>query len=93
MPRKKIYKKVKIEAVYSLDDGYISFPYNPHHGKEFENVPVSIKKEEQNWCGVTVEVDIINIGGEKPLQIECELVKKTITNDGTLILKICQDWG
>lgn len=44
MARKKIYEKVKIEGMYCTDDGYISFPYNPHHGKEFKNVPVSIKR-------------------------------------------------
>lgn len=93
MARKKIYKKVKFEAVYSLDDGYIPFPDNPNHGKEFENVSVEIKKEKQNWHGIQVEVDVIRIGGENPLTIECELVKKTVTGDGTLVLQICEDWG
>ena len=93
MARKKIYKKVRFEAVYSLDDGYIPFPDNPNHGKEFENVSVEIKKEKQTWHGIQVEVDVIRIGGENPLTIECELVKKTVTGDGTLVLQICEDWG
>lgn len=93
MARKKLYPKVRLEGVYSLYDGYIPFPDNPHHGKEFENVSVTIKKETQTWCGVQVELDVIRIGGESPLKIECELASKKVTNDGTLVLQICNDWG
>ncbi len=93
MARKKIYKKVRLEGMYSLDDGYISFPDNPYHGKEFENVSVTIKKETQTWHGIQVEVDVILIDCQEPLKIECELVKKKNLEDGTLVLQICQDWG
>lgn len=89
----KKYKKVKIEGLYSLDDGYIPFPDNEHHGKEFENVPVAIEKQINKICGISVEVDVIRIGENNELEIECELVNKKILKDGTLILQICQDWG
>lgn len=98
MARKKIYKKVRLEGMYSLYDGYIPFPDNPYHGKEYENVPVTIKKETQTWCGIAVEVDVIRIGeptknGAFPVVIDCELVSKKVTDDGTLVLQICSDWG
>ena len=93
MARKKIYKKVRFEGMYNTGNEYISFPHNEHHNKEFENVPVSIKKEIRSICGIDVEMDVIRVGDNKPLEIECELVKKEIHKDGTLVLKICQDWG
>ncbi|MEE1502766.1 MAG: hypothetical protein UGF89_00790 [Acutalibacteraceae bacterium] len=97
MSRKKIYKKVRIEGVYAIDGGYIPFPDNPYHGKEFENVSVTIKKETQTWYGIQVEVDVIRIGDKKigtlPVVIECELVSKKVASDGTLVLQICNDWG
>lgn len=98
MARKKIYPKVRLEGVYSLDDGYIPFPDNPYHGKEYENVPVTIKKETQTYLGFSVKVDVVRIGeptknGIFPVVIDCELVSKKVTNDGTLVLQICNDWG
>lgn len=100
MARKKIYKKVRLEGMYCLNGEYTTFTHNPYHGKEFENVPVTIKKEIRKFFGHDVEVDVISIGENVKLPdwdnfitIDCELVSKTLTKDGTLILRICQDWG
>jgi len=93
MAQKNLFRKVRIEGMYSLDDGFIPFADNPHHGKTFENVTVEIKKEKRPCYDFEVEFDVIRIGGNNPLEIECELVKKTVTKNGTLVLQICQDWG
>ncbi len=93
MAQKNLFRKVRIEGMYSLDDGFIPFADNPHHGKTFKNVTVEIEKRVEHCCGFDVEEDVIRIGGENPLEIECELVKKTLKRNGTLVLQICQDWG
>lgn len=84
-------KKVVLQAYYGLDDGYISFPENPLHGKEFHNVEVEFSTKTNIVCGVAFEWDVVEIEGEEPIQ--CELVGKTYLPDGTLIIKICEDWG
>ena len=87
---KKFYNKVQIIAYYNLDGEYLIFECNELHNKTFSNVNVEIKTERRIVCGMTFEEDVICIDGEEP--ISCELVKTDIYN-GTLILRICQDWG
>ena len=85
------YKKVVLQTYYGLDDGYIPFPENPLHGKEFYNVDVKFKTKPQIICGVEFLWDVIEIEGQEP--IECELVGQFNHSDGTLIIQICEDWG
>ena len=85
------YKKVVLQAYYGLDDGYIPFPENPMHGKEFYNVNVEFSETVQIISGIEFVWDVIEIEGEEPF--ECELVGTTRLSDGTLIIKICEDWG
>lgn len=87
---KEFYSKVQIIALYNLDGGYIIFKENLLHNKIFNNVNVEIKTEKRKICGMTFEEDVIYIDGEEP--IRCELVRTDVYN-GTLILRICQDWG
>lgn len=82
--------KVIIKAYYNLGEEFLLFPDNPLHDKSYENVGVVIKHEIQEMCGISFDVDIIEIEGEEP--IECQLLN-AIDLDGTLLLKICQDWG
>lgn len=82
--------KAIIKAYYNLNGDLISFPDNPLHGKLYENVEVIFKHKVREICGISFEVDIIEIEGQGP--IECELID-TVDLDGTLIIKICQDWG
>ena len=84
-------KNVVIRAYYNLDGDYITFPENPLHGKEFHNVNIEFKIKTNIICGVAFDWDVIEIEGEEP--IECELVDKVYLPDGTLIIKICEDWG
>ena len=84
-------KKVILQAYYRLDDGYISFPENPLHGKEFYNVNVKFTTRPQIIGGVKFEWDVIEIEGEEP--IECEVIGHIHRTDGTSIIQICQDWG
>lgn len=93
MARFKKYPKIKFEGMYSTDEGYISFPYNPYHGKEYENVSAKTEKEIRTYCGIKVETDVIYVKGEDSFEIECELVETKTLSDGTLVLQICTDWG
>lgn len=82
--------KVIIKAYYNLGEESLLFPDNPLHGKSYENVSVVIKNKIREICGILYKSDIIEIEGEEP--IECQLLN-AIDLDGTLLLKICQDWG
>lgn len=93
MARFKKYPKIRFEGMYSTGEGYISFPYNSYHGKEYENVSVKTEKEIRTYSGIEVETDVIYVKGENTFEIECELVGTKTLPDGTLVLKICQDWG
>lgn len=85
-------KKAILKAYYGLDEEYIPFDSNPLHNKIFENVKVSFKEEVRTICGIDFAVDVVEIEGQEP--IECELVGTYQESEsGTLIIKICQDWG
>ena len=84
-------KRAVIKAYYGLDGEYIPFDSNPLHDTSYENVEVVIKEREKMICGIGFVVDVIEITGQEP--IECELVGTYEDSDGTLIIKICQDWG
>ena len=84
------FKKVVIKAYYDLGEEFISFPDNPLHGKSYENVTVKFKKAIRTICGISFDVDIVEISGQKP--IECQLIGRRSIDD-TLIIEICQDWG
>ena len=84
-------KKVLLQAYYDLDGEYLPFPDNPLHGKVFENVDVKFATRIDTIGGLNFEVDVIEIEGQEP--IECELVGRKNAPDGTLIIKLCQDWG
>lgn len=84
-------KKAVIKAYYNLGEEFILFSDNPLHGKSYENVNVKFKKAIHTMCGISFDVDIVEISGQEP--IECELVGTYENSDGTLIIKICQDWG
>lgn len=84
-------KKVVLQGYYNLDGEYLLFEDNPLHGKTFNDVNVVIAKETKKIAGMTVAYDVVRIGGYEP--IECELVGYRRTEDGTLIISICQDWG
>lgn len=84
-------KKIEIKAFYHLDDGYIPFPDNPLDGKSYENVEVTFEKDCLIVGGTSYRVDVIKIEGQEP--IECELLSKRKTSDGTLEIRLCQDWG
>jgi hypothetical protein len=83
-------KKAIIKAYYDLDGDLISFPDNPLHGKIYENVNIIFKHKVREICGISFDVDVIDIEGQEP--IECELID-TVDVDEALIIKICQDWG
>ena len=84
-------KKAVIKAYYNLGEEFILFPDNPLHNKTYENVKVTFKNEIQTICGISFDIDIIEIEDQKP--IECQLLGKHTNPDGTLIIEICQDWG
>ena len=84
-------KKLLIKALYDLNGEYISFPQNPLHDTVYENADVKIEKEEWKIGNESYLVDVITISGHEP--IECKLVSRHKDADGTLTLKICQDWG
>lgn len=90
MKRKKV-KKLLLQAYYSSEGDYISWPDNPLHGKTYENVGFEVRKELQEIHGIDFEVDILAIEGEEP--IECEYVSGKKLPDGTYVIGICQDWG
>ena len=83
-------KKVTLRAYYNLDGEYLLFDSNPLHNKSYENVNVEIKTITKTICNIDLDVDVINIEGQK--SIECELVGYNESN-GELLIKICQDWG
>lgn len=82
--------KAIIKAYYDLNGDLIPFPDNPLHDKQYENVKVVFKHKTREICGISFDVDIIEIEGQE--LIECELIDTTDL-DGVLIIKICQDWG
>lgn len=82
--------KAIIKAYYNLGEELILFPDNPLHNQTYENVEIEIKNEIHEICGIPFDVDIVEIEGQEP--IECQLIGTTDC-DGTLIIKICQDWG
>ena len=84
-------KKLVIKALYSLNEEYIPFPQNPLHGTTYENVDVEIGKRIETIGSNSYAIDVITINGQEP--IECELVSRHMDANGTLTLKICQDWG
>lgn len=85
------FKKVVLKTYYNLGGDLISFPDNPLNNQTYENVEVDIKQVIYETSGIEFEADVIEIEGQKP--IECELVGCFEPYDGTLIIKICQDWG
>ena len=84
-------KKVILKAYYGLDGEYIPFDSNPLHDTSYENVEVVISQKERVICGINFVEDVVEISGQEP--IECELVGTYEDSDGTLIIRICQDWG
>ena len=84
-------KKAIIQAYYNLGEEFLLFPENPLHNTLYENVDVKFKQVVRTMCGISFEVDIVEIAGEGP--IECQLLDKYKNPDGTLIIEICQDWG
>lgn len=83
-------KKVTLKAYYNLGGDYILFKDNPLHNKSYENVSVEIKTITRTICNIDVDIDVINIEGQK--SIECELVGYN-TSNGEMLIEICQDWG
>ena len=84
-------EKVTLQAYYNLDGEYLWFQHNPLDAATFENVVVKIGKGRRTIGEVTFVFDVIQIEGQN--SIECELVDCTTQPDGTLLIKICQDWG
>ena len=84
-------KNVVLQTYYSLDDSYILFPENPLHNKNYKNVEVKLEKKARIMCGIKFDYDVINIKGQEP--IECELISYYKDPNGTLVIRICQDWG
>ena len=86
-------KKVALKGYYNLAGEYLPFADNPHHGKTYDNVSVSIetKFKATNFDSGIMAIDYVKIEGCEP--IECELVGAQIAEDGTLLISICQDWG
>ena len=85
------YKKVRVECCYNLGGDYISFTHNPLHGQTFENVDVNFDKITFTIGDTSYVADAVAIEGQET--IECELLAHYTNPDGTLIIKICQDWG
>lgn len=86
-------KKVLLKTYYNFGGGeYIPFDSNPLHNKTYENVNVEIKEVTRTICNIDIDIDVIEIEGQEP--IECELVGTYHEPESdTLIIKICQDWG
>lgn len=84
-------KRVVLQGYYNLNGEYLLFEDNPLHGNTYDNVNVAISKETRTIGNQTYAVDVVNIEGCEP--IECELVGQRKTEDGTLVISICQDWG
>ena len=84
-------KKAIIKAYYNLGEEFILFEDNPLHGKSYENVEVKFKKAIRTVCGISFDVDIVEIDGQP--SIECQLLGSRKNSEGTLIIEICQDWG
>lgn len=89
--RAKKVAKVVLHGYYNLDGEYLRFEDNPHHGKTYNNVDVSIERKIENRSYGTIAVDYVKIEGCEP--IDCELVDYCFGADGTLSISICQDWG
>lgn len=87
---KKFYKKVQIVSYYNLGGDYMVFEDSFLHNKTFNNVNVEIKTQKRKIFDMIFEEEVIYIDGEEP--IYCELIRADVYN-GTLILRICQDWG
>ena len=84
-------KKAIINAYYNLGEEFLLFPENPLHNTQYENVDIKFKNVIRTMCGISFEVDIVEIAGQEP--IECQLLGKHKDANGTLIIQICQDWG
>ena len=84
-------KKVVIKAYYNLGEEFLLFPDNPLHNQTYENVEVKFQHKIYIMHGISFDVDIVEIKGKEI--IECQLLGKYIDPNGTLIIKICQDWG
>jgi hypothetical protein len=84
-------KKVVLHTYYNLDGEYIPFPDNPLHNQTYENVNVVFKKEINVIHGMRFISDIIDIQGHE--SIDCELINHYKDPNGTLIIRLCQDWG
>ena len=88
-------KKVVLRGYYNLAGEYLPQESNPHHGKTYNNVAVSVetKFKSVSFGKGIMGIDYVKIEGCEP--IECELVGRHTypTNDGTLVIGICQDWG
>ena len=89
---KGVKKKVVLRTYYNLDGEYISFPYNPLHGKTFENVGVLVSNKITSYGGIKVKEQVIYITDSNEEPIGCEFID-CVENDDTLIVKFCQDWG
>lgn len=84
--------KVVLRGYYNLAGEYLPFEDNPHHGKSYNNVAVSVEtKFESQPNGRIAAREYVKIEGCEP--IECEIVGYQVTDDGTLAISICQDWG
>lgn len=84
-------KAVVLHSYYNLNGSYLLFEHNPLHGKTFSDVNVTFSKKKVAIAGSAFIVDVVSIEGCEP--IECELVDRCKTEDGTLVISICQDWG
>lgn len=92
--RKDVMKvtKVVLRGCYSLAGEYLPFDDNPHHGKTYNDVAVSVEtKFKSQPNGRITAREYVKIEGCEP--IECEIVGYKVTDDGTLVISICQDWG
>ena len=87
---KGVKKKVVLQTYYNLNGNYIVFEDNSLHRAKYENVKVVITKEYIRLTHMNIEVDVIRIDGQEP--IECELISYVEHDDG-LYIKLCQDWG
>lgn len=90
MKKKFKGKDVRIQGMYNLDGDYILFKDNPHHGKVFTSVDVSVGTKVEKYAFGDYVVDVVKIDGYEP--IECELVEIREHGDNLLIC-ICNDWG
>ena len=86
-------KKVVLKGYYNLAGEYLPFEDNPHHGKTYTNVGVSIetKFKAVDFGSGIMAIDYVKVEGCEP--IECELVGFDIADGDTLVISICQDWG